>query len=507
MQPPSPDLNRQDSAQQYPTQQYPTQQYPTQQYPTQEYPTQQYGQPAYGQPGYGPPGYGPPSYGPPSHGQPGYGQPGYGQSGYGQQGYGQQGYGQSGYAQEAASQYGQTNYAQPGGSQYRQPVYGQPDYAAAPYAQAGQSSAAFGAPPKKNNNRLYAILGAAVAVVAVVIGVLLFHGGGKNKNNSAGTAGSTAPTFGGSATSAGANPAATSGTSATSGTGATATTGTPEGVVIAYLIALKAGNAEQALSYGEPVASQTFLTDAALRAQQAKAKIGAVTITSKSTYQSSSHVGAHYTFGAQTVNATFDLTSAGGRWKLTDTTVDVSAFGLNDLPGPQLFGLAVPSGTTKFTVFPGPLLWSSASSFYTITDSSADRFATYPSSYGSTSPTADLSATGQAALAKAVAAKFAACARINTSSATGCPNKVYDFEAVKNSFAWKVDGDPVAGLKYRTTYGTANEITVTGNASMTANYKARDFNGTVSAKTYTDKIFVYAKAKITGSTVAVSFDL
>jgi hypothetical protein len=255
-----------------------------------------------------------------------------------------------------------------------------------------------------------------------------------------------------------------------------------------YLHALSHGSAADVLSYGDLPDDRRFLTDAALRAQQQRAAITDVTTEDAG----SDTVHATYRYGTQPVDAKLDVVGSPGHWKLATTTVQVQFVNTPDTA--TLFGVSL-RGVVQSRVFPGPLVFGSASNLLTVQDNEPFNGAPDDTDYHLVRVTLAVTPAGTAAARTAVQTALAECATVQDLAPDTCPQRTFpnlspDENLVRESIHWTaptdlthltftLDGDnlEVVGPVY---FGVRYDVESTAGGTQTRTERVlADLNGTV----------------------------
>lgn len=130
----------------------------------------------------------------------------------------------------------------------------------------------------------------------------------------------------------------------------------PDGAVRGYLDALARGDAGTALAYGDiPAGPRTFLTGDVLRAQQRRAPLQGITVTTVDENGDRARVRARYRLGFAGTPIRADVTvgvhRAGRAWRLDEVVVPTQVQVAPAAQRATLAGSAVPEGTVL--LFPG----------------------------------------------------------------------------------------------------------------------------------------------------------
>lgn len=260
-------------------------------------------------------------------------------------------------------------------------------------------------------------------------------------------------------------------------TGSGRSTG-PGDVVSGYFAALAEGDATAALRAGPPPASTTFLTDDILAQQQAKARLGHVRITEVHQQGDAANVHVAYTFGSQHEDDdAFTLHQVDGRWLMRTTVVEIDRSWLHAVQKPTMFGRALPS--EPIDVFPGPLVFGTASPQLALTYDNPDAFATSPNDTDAPSLSVVLTPAATRQTIGAVAAKLAACSRSKDLEPTGgCPQQTSAYGAYPGTATWKMKPTNLADALTLVLNGNV-QVVVTGDVYFTVTYKQKDIDGHV----------------------------
>ena len=418
-------------------------------------------QPGQGQPGQGQPGQGQPGYGGPGYGQPGYGQPGYGGPGQGQPGYGGPGYGQPG--QPGPGQGG------PGQGGQGQPPYGQP-------------GGPGGQPPKTSSARKPLLIIGAAVLALIIIGVsaaLLVH---RSR-----TAGSPA-----------ADPTSTEAPK----------TSKPSDAVKAYLDALAANNATQALALSKEVpADKTFLTDDMLKQSSTRAPITDINVPEvdgEYTYT----VSASYKVGKQAFNEDFSVEKSGNDWKVREGYVDMNLSSARNRTLPMLInGVAVK--TDKVLLFPGSYEFTTGSKWVDYGNENTVVVGG-PTDYPSASkiqPT--LTETGYNEVIKLGKAALNACLKQKKQLPANCPNRTEAGSGQKikqSTISWSLGSDPWKNLKLTLDYDDPAQVRTYFSPVFHLKAKGTDDGQPVTYDdNYVSSATSYFNADLGGDKVKVGF--
>ena len=264
----------------------------------------------------------------------------------------------------------------------------------------------FGPPPPRNRKPLIITLcagGAVVLAVVVVAVIALAGGGGGGRGGSAGDA------------------------------------------VKGYLEALARGDADTALSYSnDQPGSKEFLTDEILKKQVDRMPITNIKILGDDSVSGgglgtgSVHVSAN--FGDKVSDANIEVKKSGSAWKLANAAVklDQRKFSTNDkaLDTLTLFGKSL--GDSTVYVFPG---WLDVGSSNTNLKVKSQPILLDGLAYASLSVLNvdfELSDSGTEAVRKAIKDAAAKCAQSHSLNPDGCPQHVYEYDAVDDTAAWGV---------------------------------------------------------------------
>ncbi|OBK27405.1 hypothetical protein A5634_23120 [Mycobacterium asiaticum] len=216
--------------------------------------------------------------------------------------------------------------------------------------------------------------------------------------------------------------------------GSTGGDASPGDVVRRYLQALAAGDAQAALSYSvQQPTSKQFLTDAVLKQQVAKWPISNISILDDdASARQSGHVHVSATFGAQTSDATLEVTPAAGGWKLKAAAVQLSTVGAA-AKTLTIFGKPLDSATY---VFPG---WVEVGT----TNSSVTVSATPPLLDGVSAAKAwplalsfTLTEQGRSAVRDQLTVALAQCERSHLLAPPGCPLHLNAEDFIEGSASW-----------------------------------------------------------------------
>jgi hypothetical protein len=447
-----------------------------------QYPNQPgQGQPGQGQPGQGQPGQGQP--GQPGQGQPGFGGPGYGGPSYGQPGYGQPGQqpGRPGQPGQGVPGQGAPGQGAPGQGAPGQGAPGQPP--SGPYGPYGQPGGPGGPGqgPKKSSAKPLIIVGAVVLVIILgVVGGLALVNRGQTADDPV------------------SDPSSTEAPSTKKASDA----------VKAYLDALAANNADQALALGtDTPADKTFLTTAML---EASSKEGAITdvnvpeVDDEYAYK----VAASYKIGDQAVNEDFSVEKSGDDWKVRETYVDLNLSYARNRTLPMLInGTAVK--TDKILLFPGTYTFTTGSKWVDY-GTENKLFISGPTDYPSASglkPT--ITEQGYNEVVKQGKAKLNACLKQAKLAPSGCPNRVRANSGQKvteSSVQWALREDPWSNLKLRLDYDDPAQMRTYFSPSFTFKAKGtQDGRPVTFDDTYVSSATSYFNADLGGDAVKVGF--
>lgn len=443
-------------------------------------------------PGQGPggaaPGPGQPGFGQPGPGQPGFGQPGYGQPGYGQPGYGQPGYGQPGYG-------GPSGHA-PGGGGPGQPPGGYPGGPGYPAQPPGA-----GGPRSSGSRKLFLIIGAA-ALALILLGVaavaLLGNGDDEVATDPAVPAPPAATDPAGPPSSSGSVPQPS---------GSAATTTKSSDAVRAYLEALAAGRAGDALAMGNSQpADKTFLTDAVLASSLKRAPITAINVP-ESTNEYDYSVAASYKIGDQAVNATYFVQKTGNAFRLTDATQDINLESIRSRTLPMLIN-GVKVTTDKVTVFPGSYAFSSGNEHVSYGSNAVT--VTSPQDYTTTTdlrPT--ISEAGTKAFLAAGRAALDKCMDRREVAPAGCPNKAregYGQNFDEDTMRWELVEDPWESVKPRLDYQNPAVAEASVTARIRGTVEGTQNGQRTKFKTLSTSEFFTVRGNLIKEPIKVTFD-
>jgi hypothetical protein len=211
-----------------------------------------------------------------------------------------------------------------------------------------------------------------------------------------------------------------------------------------YFAALRAGDAAAALSYGlTPPGDHSFLTAAALAAQNRLAVIGSVQAAAATVRGRTARVPVTYTLTAaaaptrpmvQTTDVT--LHRLGQGWSLDRTAAVVRVVPTGAAHRATLAGAAIPA--SPVALFPGvaPVVYDTASIAQQLGTGLVTLTSTGPVRVG-----AQLSDTGRKAVEAAVRTAFASClVRAGTRSSTPCPLTPDEYRVVPGSLRGSLTG-------------------------------------------------------------------
>ncbi len=261
-------------------------------------------------------------------------------------------------------------------------------------------------PPPKSRKPLVITLvagGAVIVVVAVVLAITLAGGSGNSKKS--GSAGD---------------------------------------VVKAYLEALSAGNAEEALSYGiDQPASKELLTDDILKKQTAEWPITNIRILSDDSSgagatigMASVHVAAN--FGNKTSDATLQMKKNDDVWKL-----DSAAIKIQPTPGAENYAASKtltffgkPAGDSTVYVFPGWIDLGTSNTYMTVSAKPMllDQLSLFSLSW--IQPSFVLSDKGTDAVNAQLKDALGKCQSSNLLAPPGCPVKLDPDGYAEGTVAW-----------------------------------------------------------------------
>lgn len=278
----------------------------------------------------------------------------------------------------------------------------------------------------------------------------------------------------------------------------------PDATVKDYLTALAEGRAVDALKYGPKPASTTFLTDDVLTKQQAKAKITDIEVRTIEVNDDHARVGVKYKFGAKPQDVEANISKVKGEWQVP-TTVEMDVSDDRKIPGLTLFGKPVTDD--KIYTFPGPLDFATNNPDITLKNEDADDYETTPGEASAPILDIDLNAAGKKAAADALTASLQKCVKSKELQPAGCPQEVFDFEAVAHTAAWKLTTD-LTGLNYE-----ANDdedrpllIHVDDELDWDVTYQSKDFENHVTTEHDSTTSFLNATIDLAKNPPAVQTD-
>jgi hypothetical protein len=249
-----------------------------------------------------------------------------------------------------------------------------------------------------------------------------------------------------------------------------------------YLRALAGDDAATAIAMSSPTPSGRLLTRGVLAAQQRIAPLHDIVVTDRAGSGSRDDVDVQYWSGRRHVRTRMAVVKSHGQWRVQYGTVPIDVrYERRRVPGLAVWGHPITEDVIH--VFPGPLRYTSSDPDLAVIDQDAADYPVEPTAgWGAPYLDVRLSRSGRARAIVATVAVLRSCASATRLAPDGCPQRMYDYEALGSGISWRLVGDPARDLDADFDGPTYRRVRVSGDVHWAIDYAARRFGGALDRK-------------------------